>query len=310
MTNHLVELVETLRSRYPFFFHIHNVQPIPPDISPRDRLVGERYWTPSEESYTEDEDHSSQYREEPNVDRKIIEKLYEMGREHESEIMGKIEGRGVEALAWYSPFHYYRNWGIYVHVPRLSALALLMHKTTSISFADSLHYCCYAVLQHEYFHFLTEYVATMVETIVGREIYLRYRENTRYPYGYNPPEEAAANALEITTLKTREEWTKPPASEVIGFMERVCRMSPIGYRDYPMFLDKNGLLDAHEVREFWSREFNNYHRRLGPLLPLRHWLLSVPTPYEMPGRYLLKAIPKYVYPSLGFPLARVCPFKS
>ncbi|MEM2077727.1 MAG: hypothetical protein QXH45_00450 [Thermosphaera sp.] len=299
MINHLRELVEALRNEYSSFYDLRDVEPEPPDISLRGRLVKQRYGTPSEEGFTEDEEDTSQYREKPDVDRKIIEELYEMGMHHEREIMGIIEGRGVDALAWYSPFHLYKNWGIYVHVPRLSALALMMHKTISISFADSLHYCCYAVLQHEYFHFLTEYVATIVETIDHRPVYLRYIRNTRSPHGYNPYEEAAANALKITTLKTQEEWVKPPVSKVIAFMERACRMSPRGYRDYPMFLDKNGLLDALKVREFWSMEFK-IHPRWTPL----------PTPYEMPGRHLLKAIPKYVYPRLGFPLARVCPFKS
>jgi len=120
----------------------------------------------------------------------------EVGERYADETLRKVEELGIETIAVYIPYHLSRDWGIYVFVEMLNGLSKLISKRLSMRFRDAFACCERAVLEHESFHFQTEYAATCIETINTKPSYLPYFERSR-PYSLD--EEAIANAWMLTS---------------------------------------------------------------------------------------------------------------
>jgi hypothetical protein len=194
----------------------------------------------------------------------------DVGRRYEEETLHEIEKRGIESVALYVPFHLTKNWGIYMFIERLNGLASLVSRWSSSSFDDSFRSCNRAVIEHECFHFHTEYSATIVETVMNRPAYLPYFQNSR---PYSKDEEAAANAWMLTSRSMDIIRIRPE-------LERVCQTSPPGYRDYKDFIRVGKFMDYSKVKEFWASRFVGVTTHV--FLPVR---------LEMPSSYTL--IPTY-----------------
>jgi hypothetical protein len=196
----------------------------------------------------------------------------DLGRRYEEEVLREVEERGIETVAVYVPYHVSRNWGIYIFSEKLNGLASYVARISNITFEDAFLLCRRAVIEHECFHFHTEYSATIVETVVQRSIYLPYFQSSR---PYSEEEEAIANAWMLTSRAQGLKSIRPA-------LEDICRRSPPGYRDYRRFLKNNNIIDYSKVKGFWTSRFLNTTKVI--LLPVR---------FEMPGSYGLTPI-RYV----------------
>ena len=77
-----------------------------------------------------------------------------------------IETYGVDALAYYAPFHFYRRgWGIYVRDYGIALLASRFLGKSRLAPSDNWALRCayWFLFEHEYFHFQTELAASRYE---------------------------------------------------------------------------------------------------------------------------------------------------
>jgi hypothetical protein len=170
------------------------------------------------------------------IDLPVIDGEIDIGDKSASE--GQISATGADALAFYAPFHFYGryHWGIYIRDYGLAYLASAFKRSIGQSAklypADSwmLQAGWEFLLQHEYFHFLTEVAASQVEAIT--------RHRTLYEeYFFDPVggtlEEALANARGHSRLSA--EHPVIPGSDgkrFQAFLEDWMKTQPRGYRDF------------------------------------------------------------------------------
>jgi hypothetical protein len=134
----------------------------------------------------------------------------------------------VDTLAYYLPFHYYRDsWGIYLKASGLlSVAAMLLRASPSLPASALLDLARHILLEHERFHFLTEVACSRAEVAAARRLYHAYFMNRHAA----TLEEALANAR-----SHRVGLQKQPAS-IRGAVERwMLSMGP-GYRDFKRFV--------------------------------------------------------------------------
>lgn len=161
----------------------------------------------------------------------------EIGKEGIEKIIKEIKEKGIEAIAFYAPFHFYERWGVYFLEDKLYALAHfilnLLGPQSLLSFYEVLEICVRAILKHEFFHFKTELFSTIAEEMTRRRIYIQYFQKSQ---PYSPLEEALANAFMISSriiIPIKKE------------MEYICNNSPPGYRDYYKYVGRKteGVLE-------------------------------------------------------------------
>ena len=162
-----------------------------------------------------------------------------------------IEEEGIDKLAWYRSFHWppSAKWGIYVLDSGLSYVSrqVLHKKVRYQDLVDPKKTDAYdrAILQdsfelllyHEFFHYLTDMAATVLEAgnfMRPARLYVSYRQNVCQPRSSprNLIEEALANAYALTKFfpqKRKED--KSVRDFVIDFMGH----QPQGYCDYAKF---------------------------------------------------------------------------
>jgi hypothetical protein len=252
------EVINSFRNQYPSFFKDYHYDPLRSTI--RDRC------------------HSNYEKDiltKPLPDKRVCEILTKPkpdegdGERQAEETMDQIEKLGFEAVAVYAPYHLYDNWGIWVFLEKLNGKAYLVSRGLKMDFKDAFIGCEKAVIEHEYFHFRTEYSATVIESITEEPTYLPY---FRASLPYNKNEEAIANACGLT-LKS------PYVRQIRKELEKICQRSPPGYRDYNNYI-KGGVLDVNKVRMFWAEKFLQTNKPV--FLPLRPELatrLLVPVYY-------------------------------
>jgi hypothetical protein len=198
----------------------------------------------------------------------------ELGERYEVETLREIEEVGIEAVAMYIPYHLARNWGIYILVERLNGLASLVRRGLSIPFEEAFRSCVRAVIEHERFHFHTEYSATTVETVLVKPTYVPYFQASR---PYDGDEEAIANAWMLTS-KSRV------ITRIESELRRICNTSPPVYRDYGKYMVEDRV-DYGRVREFWASRFLNSARLV--FLPVR---IEMPQSYTLTPIYYVQAL--------------------
>ncbi len=109
------------------------------------------------------------------IDSKLTRPL--LGDDDAAKIKASVLVLGVDALAWYIPFHQKScQWGCYLSVSGIFALAdvllpLLIEPSRRI--ALGIH----ALLRHEVTHFAIEYMASQWELSVGAPCYWQARWN-------------------------------------------------------------------------------------------------------------------------------------
>jgi len=179
--------------------------------------------------------------------------------------------RGIDQLAYYRSFRHGPGWGI--HIKRHGIIGLAHHIVSSSSKSTPVQRsikAAYKILyQHELFHFQVDCAYLKLETagrssideqlVIGNHsLYLQSRIPSD---GYDPLEEALANARAIRDTKTEYK------SSVGSFMKK----SPPGYRDFGRFSSKqaffNGLDSLFNLTESGLDRSATY-RGIGTLVDL------------------------------------------
>jgi hypothetical protein len=155
--------------------------------------------------------------------------------EPSSDDEAQISELGIDALAYYAPFHFYHrsHWGIYIRDYGIAHLTALFTGRRMLTRADNWALRCgyWFLFEHEYFHFQTELAATRYEVLTGdRKAYEQVFGDRHGSW----LEEGMANARAHRQLHDLENaiLTFPRIEHFRGFAARWMKTQPPGYRDY------------------------------------------------------------------------------
>ncbi len=138
---------------------------------------------------------------------------------------------GIDALGWYSSFHYTGvQWGIYIPVSGLIYTIREVFGPLPVPLMTKAHLAFHAILNHELFHFATDYTMAQAELIHREPWWLPMKTAFMQE---NPPyytqEEKLANAYMLKAFRTMK-----PSLRVRGKQEALrafVRNGPAGYCD-------------------------------------------------------------------------------
>ena len=138
---------------------------------------------------------------------------------------------GMDAYGWYVPFHYPGvQWGIYIPVTGIVFLIRDALSKLPSPFKTKRHLAFHAILNHELFHFGTDYAIAQAELLHQEPWYVPAK--TAFKKGtpdYCVIEEQLANAYMLKAFRTMK-----PALKVRGKQEALrefTKKQPEGYRD-------------------------------------------------------------------------------
>ena len=157
---------------------------------------------------------------------KIVKPLSEKDYE---KIDKRVREYGMEALAWYRPFHYLPKelWGIYITLDGLKYLVQKLRHSIRLSVATAIWYAVEILWQHELFHFIVEVFSTRVEFITREPKYLPYLRQFYEATWPNCLEEALAN---------RHVLRRRNLNKAKRFLYAFFDQQPGWYREYRRFL--------------------------------------------------------------------------
>jgi hypothetical protein len=154
---------------------------------------------------------------------------------------------GVECIAWYCPFHYYRrDWGIYILDRGIYYIAgkILEKKPeevvrSSFNLLDLLRLGFRFLLLHEFFHFMTEIAGSAIEVSNEnnpKDYYAKYVQDVYLQPSQDdePLEEALANAFSLQRLR---------GSGIYQEIRDMLLLQPRGYSHFGEYLriQNNGI---------------------------------------------------------------------
>ena len=178
------------------------------------------------------------------------------------------EGDGMDALAWYRSFHWYdpHNWGIYITDRGLYYLAkkifFNLNQVNDLgkpyNMLDLLQQAFNLLYLHEYFHFITDISATVLElgSRSSYPFYINYSKSvyTKYKSSPNEPlEEALANAFAYSKFPYR----CYPKSDIRKSIRSSMDKQPNGYKGYGSFLGKNFIEGKRKLGTIISQTDHN-----------------------------------------------------
>jgi hypothetical protein len=147
----------------------------------------------------------------------------------------QIEHNGIEALAYYAPFHFYSRtqWGIYIRDYGVAYLASQFLQRRKLTSADNLVIRCayWLLFYHEYFHFQTEIAATNYELLTDDQ---KAYEKVFHDAHAHWLEESIANANAYRELSEGKDvqLTFSLIQQLKGFVSSWMKTQPPGYRDF------------------------------------------------------------------------------
>ena len=168
-----------------------------------------------------------------------------------------VPPQGPDALAYYLPYHFYRNgvWGVYLRAMGILGLAAELKGGPIVHGSDNaIHAAVICLFEHELFHCFTEAAATRTEVVVRSPVY--------HPYFFDrhaaPHEEAVANA------HAHGKITKTFPAFLTRLEAWMGSQGP-GYRDFRRYLGrsfhKGKTLKVWRTHHwFRSRHGHLYHR--------------------------------------------------
>ena len=154
---------------------------------------------------------------------------------HQMMTSSRIGASGIDALAYYAPFHFFRRnrWGIYIRDYGVAYLAsrFLGRKTLNCSDNWALRCAYWLLFEHEYFHFQTEVAATHYEVLTDD---LNAYKHLFHDGHASWLEESMANARAHRHLKDHEDvqLTFSRIEHFKGFASSWMKTQPPGYRDF------------------------------------------------------------------------------
>jgi hypothetical protein len=160
-----------------------------------------------------------------------------------------ISSAGVEALAYYAPFHFYQphQWGIYIRDFGIAYLACRFLGRNVLTPADNwvLRSAYEFLLQHEYSHFQVEVAVSRYElllfqkTIYLAHVYLHHFADRHSSW----LEESIANARAYQEFEHKTKPTTSPHAipQFKSFLAQWMKSQPPGYRDYDRWKGRAGF---------------------------------------------------------------------
>jgi hypothetical protein len=155
-----------------------------------------------------------------------------LGGTEKEKIQRSVMVNGTDALGWYVSFHI-RNlqWGVYVPTSSLVFFAMEVFVNPSVDFRARMHLAFHSILQHELFHFATDYMIAQLEISHQEAIWAprKMSQITKSPF-YSEQEEKLANAHMIKGMQSG----KPALRSIRGKASALRRFiidQPPGYRD-------------------------------------------------------------------------------
>lgn len=161
----------------------------------------------------------------------IEEAIQAYGGEAGERIRRSVELHGVEALGWYVSFHYTGvQWGAYIS---LSGIAYLMCKVFSAlpaTWETKAHLAFHAILNHELFHFATDYAVAQAELMLEEPWMVPAKRAFRAGHPpYCQQEEKLANGYMLRAFRTMKPALRVRGKQ--GALREFVRAQPPGYRD-------------------------------------------------------------------------------
>jgi hypothetical protein len=176
-----------------------------------------------------------------------------------------IDAFGIDALAYYAPFHFYGRtfWGIYIRDYGIAYLTSRFLGRRMLTPSDNWALRCayWLLFEHEYFHFQTEIAATRHE-VLTRE--LKTYERLFHDGQASWLEESMANARAYYNLPDHEDGTLTFSriEHFKGFASSWMKTQPAGYRDYDRWCKSQHSMNkgraaltsrVHEISRHYSR---------------------------------------------------------
>lgn len=122
-----------------------------------------------------------------------------LGSSQEARIKQDVLLRGIDALGWYSSFHVRGwQWGVYVKVSGLLYLAQAAFAKLDLEPAAKIQLAFRAILDHELFHFATDYAIGQTELAVHHAWWVPFKTSGRG----REQEEKLANAYMLRRFRT------------------------------------------------------------------------------------------------------------
>lgn len=151
-----------------------------------------------------------------------------LGSDQEEEIARDVLLRGMDALGWYSSYHVRGGqWGVYIKVSGLLYLVQKAFSGLDLEPIARIQLAFRAILDHELFHFATDYAVGQTELALVHAWWIPFKTNkgdmTPPPY---PIEEQLANAYMLRRFRT--------GRKVRGKQEALrlfTEQQPAGYQD-------------------------------------------------------------------------------
>jgi hypothetical protein len=161
----------------------------------------------------------------------VDERFPGLGGESGRKIQQSVELHGMEALGWYVPFHHPGlQWGIYIPISGMAYLVREAFGWLGVSFETKLHLAFHAILNHELFHFATEYAIAQAELTHVEPWYVPAKRGMHATSpGYCVEEERLANAYMLSAFRSMK-----PALRVAGkqaALRTFVSKQPEGYRE-------------------------------------------------------------------------------
>ena len=156
------------------------------------------------------------------------------------ELDASVRARGIEALAWYHPFHLSADkWGIYIPITSVHYCAThWFNPRLKPSRRASL--ALNVLINHEVIHHACEYMVAQFELLIRACCWAPARDRLKKArLEWFNDEEALANANSIRQLRASE------ARTITDRVDLALRQSPQGYRDFPLALSDEGIPGPH-----------------------------------------------------------------
>jgi hypothetical protein len=171
-------------------------------------------------------------------------------------IRKSVELHGMDALGWYSSFHVTSaQWGIYIPVSGIVYLTVHALRELTASNETKAHLAFHAILNHELFHFATDYAVAQAELLFEEPWWgpAKTAFSSNIP-DYCMQEEKLANAYMLKAFRTMK-----PALRVRGKQEALKKftlLQPAGYCDGDEVQREGWESNLHELASSYLAHSN------------------------------------------------------
>ena len=183
----------------------------------------------------------------------VDETLPGLGGEDGKKIQKSVELHGTDALGWYVSFHHPGiQWGIYIPVSGMVYLIKNAFSGLSATLDTKSHLAFHAILNHELFHFATDYAIAQAELAHQDPWYVPAKKAFRAGKpDYCVEEEQLANAYMLSAFRSMKPALRVRDKQAA--LRAFVAKQPEGYRD------ALGVRPRH-----WDRLLENLAKRYGP----------------------------------------------